>query len=275
MQVNSRGEVEFRSGVVNIRGWKSSELNIKEVLKEFNLDVLGVVEHWCKGVEEPEMEGYEWYGINRVVSKRCKGSGGVGVLIKRSIWSKIITLDSDSDERMLWFRIRGCGEWVDMYVCIWYGECEGMHMDKVMPRMDSLEEKIKKFKKKGRVMVMGDCNAWTGKLLGENGGDKVGENGKLLVGVLERQGMIAANADKKCEGKWTRVMEVKNKNEVNVEKAVLDYIMLPSKDRNMISKVVVEESVDVESDHNLVWVELDIRYKEDILVKRKRDRNGK
>ena len=91
----------------------------------------------------------------------------------------------------------------------------------------------------------------------------------MLVGVLERQGMIAANADKKCEGKWTRVMEVKNKNEVNVEKAVLDYIMLPSKDRNMISKVVVEESVDVESDHNLVWVELDIRYKEDILIKRK------
>ena len=51
-------------------------------------------------------------------------------------------------------------------MCV-YGECEGMHMDKVMPRMDSLEETIKKFKKKGRVMVMGDCNAWTGKLLGE------------------------------------------------------------------------------------------------------------
>ena len=71
-------------------------------------DVKAEVETCLKGEEEIVVEGYRWFGCNRCTlhRKAVRGSGGVGVLIRKEVLKQyaVKVLDSDVDD-VLWVRL--------------------------------------------------------------------------------------------------------------------------------------------------------------------------
>ena len=57
-------------GFINCRGWWSREVDIRVMLKEKGLDVLGLAETFLQRDQEGEVVGYVWYGMNRVGGRR-------------------------------------------------------------------------------------------------------------------------------------------------------------------------------------------------------------
>ncbi len=53
-------------GFVNIRGWRSKEVEVGELIKEHKFDVFGVAETFLKSECEVQLEGYKWFGVGRV-----------------------------------------------------------------------------------------------------------------------------------------------------------------------------------------------------------------
>ena len=50
---------------MNCRGWWSREVDIKLMLQELKLYVLGLAETFLREEEEASVAGYVWYGRNR------------------------------------------------------------------------------------------------------------------------------------------------------------------------------------------------------------------
>lgn len=217
--------------------------------KEKKLDIIGVVETWLRPGQRPMDEpGYQWWGIQEHHSKCPSWEGGVGAWVEEGLWPWTERLEDDSDARMMWMRTKRRQGTSDLYIGICYGHCEGQDKQKVEKWMARLEGKIKKFKARGDVMIVGDFNARVGKSLGPNGEDKEMENGKRLIRMVDRQQLEAANSWKKCKGKWTR--------ERGQARSVLDYIMVEKEWKRNVKKIVVEEERDIMSDHRLLWCEV-------------------
>jgi exonuclease III len=242
--------------VVNVQGWSRSERDVMKWMVRERIHVLGVVEHWMQGMEEVKVAGYQWWGINRRKHRRAKrGSGGVGVLVREDMCKRVMVLEKASDERAMWIRVRGVGEGKDRYVCVVYGECEGMESEEYRDWWEKIEAKVVAFRKKGWVTVMGDFNGRTGKELGENGEETKNTNGEKLIGMVGRQRLVAVNAGVKCVGKWTRILYTKD--QVEPQRSVIDYILVEKEEEERVRRVKVEEEEELVSDHKEVWMEIE------------------
>ena len=105
------------------------------------------------------------------------------------------------------------------------------------------------------------------------------ENGKLMMGIIERKNLHIVNAMQLCEGIITRYA-VKDGKE---EKAVLDYFIVCDKLVKFVTKMTIDEKrihvltkycttkgqqEIVETDHNTLICELDIKYCREVQKKR-------
>ena len=56
-------------------------------IDSLNLDIIGIAETHLKGNATIELDNYQWYGNNRnnIHVRAVKGSGGVGVFVRKSI----------------------------------------------------------------------------------------------------------------------------------------------------------------------------------------------
>ena len=77
----------MRFGTWNVTGLGNREAELLNALVTYKLDVLGVAETWLKKGIEVEIPGYKWIGA---AGENESGiGGGVGFLIKDSIWSVV------------------------------------------------------------------------------------------------------------------------------------------------------------------------------------------
>ena len=99
----------------NTNGWHVKDNNVAlteriAILEHLALDIVCINEsHLIDGRETIEVPGYIWHGYNRTNIDRTaiRGSGGVGILVKRTIaqHSRITILDSTC-EGILWMRLQ-------------------------------------------------------------------------------------------------------------------------------------------------------------------------
>ena len=78
---------EVRFGTWNVTGLGNREAELLDTLVTYKLDVLGVAESWLKKGMEVAIPGYKWIGVAGE-NESGKG-GGVGFLIKESMWSVV------------------------------------------------------------------------------------------------------------------------------------------------------------------------------------------
>ena len=128
-----------------------------------------------------------------------------------------------------------------------------------------IEKEIKTVReKKQRVMLMGDFNCKVGEMISGNK-PEITMRGKLLLQMLERNGMKLANIGKNCNGLWTR--------QIGTERSVIDYIILEKKQMEHIHSLLIDEGKNiapyrkknedgivktVHSDHNTMLLIIDL-----------------
>ena len=205
-----------------------------------DLDIIGICESWLVEDEVISVDEYKWYGHNRVdlSSRAVRGSGGVGVLIKKSVLSMyVVEVIDKSVDGILWILLkpRWAGEELGICVCYFPPESSSRG-DASQEFFDVLASQLFKFGSGRGVFVCGDFNARCGNLSDCEVGDivsrcgideVVNKFGELLVGFLKDTGMCMVN------GRGSSVLD--NLTSVSTKgRAVVDYCITTWNDLNRL-----------------------------------------
>ena len=103
-----------------------------------------------------------------------------------------------------------------------YGPKETWSEAERLPFFLALEEEIIKAELDGKsIIIEMDSNSKLGPELIPNDPHRQSTNGKILSGILQRNGLVVANGNVKCEGKITRRRITKE----GVEKSIIDHVI--------------------------------------------------
>ena len=141
----------------------------ENVILATNLDIVCLCETFLRNSESLSLEGYKWIGHNRTnISRRAiRGSGGVGVLIKESMFNRfsIDTVDKRYED-ILWI---SCTQ-IDnpdnvIFICVCYlPPAASSRGDRSHDVFDILRSQCLKYQDKGKILICGDFNARIGSL---------------------------------------------------------------------------------------------------------------
>ena len=175
-----------------------------------NLDIVCLCETFLRSSDIINIEGYKWFGKNRTsISKTAvRGSGGVGVLVKESMFDRFsIDIVDKSHEDILWI---ACTQISNpdkiVFICVCYlPPAASSRGDKSHDVFDILRSQCLKYQDKGEYMICGDFNARIGSLNDmsndtlnnlpprKNIDTTINSHGKQLVDFLRDCNMITLN----------------------------------------------------------------------------------
>ena len=154
-----------------------------------------------------------------------------------------------------------------------YGPQEDDQLANRLSFWQTLEQEITAAKNSNcMVLVQMDANAKVGKNIIPADPNHLSENGRLLLDVLERQNLILANTLPECTGAITR----HRVTQLNVEKSILDYVIICPKLANFLEMMIIDEERHftltkyaskkgtktlIKSDHNTLYSRFFIEYK--------------
>ena len=116
-----------------------------------------------------------------------------------------------------------------------------------------------------------DANAKIGKVKLYDDPNEQSNNGKIMLDMVQRQGLVVANVLDQCEGVITRERISGDK----IEKAVLDYIVIFEQMKEFLEQVIVDEerihvltkyitkkaaTKKIVSDHNVMFANFTIKF---------------
>ena len=125
-------------------------------------DFITLVETWVSGKISVDIEGYYCFNKSRRKAKKAKRySGGISVLVKKSL-RKGVKLFSSKSNRLVWWKLDkhffNLDE--DIFVCSVYippANSKYFGQRKIDP-YDELESDLIHYRKLGKIMLMGDFN---------------------------------------------------------------------------------------------------------------------
>ena len=115
----------MKIGCWNVRGWggRTGSNTREHLVTNLNLDILCLCETFLVGKQELQLSNYIWYGNNRKsISRRAvRGSGGVGILVHRSILQHFtVQVLDDSFEDILWVQLMDNNGSCVTCICVCY-----------------------------------------------------------------------------------------------------------------------------------------------------------
>ena len=159
------------AGFWNVNGWsvnQSSDNFIfrSEAVNYLNFDILGLAETHLKGHETIKLDGYLWFGHNRVELHRnaWSGSGGVGFLVKQDLLDSFdIKIEDKSSEGILWLSLKNFEDNSSFYACVCYlPPKHSTRSTDPCKFYDTLLSNIYEFQEKGMIFICGDVNSRCG-----------------------------------------------------------------------------------------------------------------
>ena len=232
----SRGETQSGRGV--------GENDVRSlVLKQYQPDIVGVVESWLRKDEEVVFEGYKWFGNNRKVihKKAVRGSGGVGVLVKESLlrsWSCEV-LDNEVED-ILWVKLSSVVSELVLLLAVCYIPPISSVCNE--ERWLRLSEQVSKYACLGTVILCGDFNARCGNMDEAEGvacrvseDQVINEQGRMMVDWTRSLGLCMVNG-RVGSGDFTCVSPKGS--------SVVDYCLLFKDDLEVISDFEVVSMTD-------------------------------
>ena len=114
-----------------------------------------------------------------------------------------------------------------------YGPQENWDTNEKMPFFVAFEKEIAKAKMNGKCVIIElDSNSKLGNSYVENDPHEMSANGRILEGIIQRNGLIVANGVKdKSHGIITRTRRTTQ----NVEESVIDYVLISEELENYMS----------------------------------------
>ena len=226
-------------GLWNTRGFVNNDHSrLREgVILATKLDLICLYETFLRNSENISIPGYKWFGNNRAhISKRAnRGSGGVGILVKDSMFQKFsITCVDRQHEDILWVSFTNIDNPDHVfYVCVCYlPPAASSRGDKSHEFFDILRTQMLRYQDVGEIIICGDLNARIGNLNQSPEEDTVlpsrqiidkviNSHGKQLVDFLKDCGMITLNGRFLNEEDNFTVLSP-------LGKSVVDYVLVQS-----------------------------------------------
>jgi len=236
----------------NVNRVKSKLYDIRKLIVEQNIDIFGIDETFLENEECINVNGFNWYGKNRI----GKGGGGIGMLVS----DKIVVVDdnicnstSDNLER-LWIRVKISGIFIN--ICVAYFPVEGADPDltdelynQLLSEIIQLEEECNINNENPKILIMGDFNGRIGNKI--YGGDPIlNSNGERLLNFCNDASLDIVNCSRKTEGKITWVR--------HSQSSCIDYFLSSNVLDDYIEKMIVddERNFHLGSDHNVLFLRL-------------------
>ena len=243
----------LKIGTWNVRTMnKAGKLeNLKAEMIKLKVDVIGVSEVRWKGT------GDIISGDTRFIySGGENAERGVGILLNKKIANNVTKVDQKHD-RLLYIKIKA--DPVDIVMIQVYMPTTAHDDDEVEKIYEDIEEIIKEDKSNNCFVIMGDFNAVVGEERNENIVGKYGlgnknERGEMLIEFCKRNDLILTNTwfqnEKRRRYTW--------KNPGDTERYQIDYILINQRYRNSVKNSKSYPGADIDSDHNLVMMKMNI-----------------
>ena len=147
---------KVRGAFINGQGIRRKVHEVGGILRNLDLDVIGIAETWLLPGERVEVDGYRWIGIPR---EGNVGRGGVGLFVRKEyeveeIETGVEEEGGDEGMEVMWVRLRrkGLG---DILIGVVYVTPQGL--SKGMFKADQFVEFICDKRQQGEeILVMGD-----------------------------------------------------------------------------------------------------------------------
>ena len=166
----ANGTLQLSIGCWNVAGWGKGVNSTfrKSVIHNCNLDIVCLCEYHLMHDEVLSIEGYTWFGHNRLLisPNARKGSGGVGILVKEQLAQHFsIEIIDNEFEGILWLQFIGLDtiESFCLYVC-YLPPSNSTRGNMATEFFDHLISSIHSFQEIGKICICGDFNARCGGL---------------------------------------------------------------------------------------------------------------
>ena len=214
--------------VNNVRGVKSKENVIKRIIEEESPIIVGLVETKLK---EEDVVNIKGYNIER--ADRDEEGGGVLIAYKESLQNIVILVREYKKHNceMLWLKINN--KKLNARIGLIYMPQESRTSIETLKEIYRvIEEEVQKsIEMNEKIVVMGDLNCKIGEIIKGNS-VVVTKGGKLLLKIINKYKLKIVNAEKCCQGLWTR-REGENES-------ILDYIIVNEENIEVIENMIID-----------------------------------
>lgn len=238
-----------RLGSLNVQGGLKEKIaELEKYLVRGRYDFVALQE--VRRAKQLAVEGFRYYA-----KVNDGGEGGVGILVALHLDPFVTRLQS-RHKNQLWLKVRGTAGHKDLYICSAYMPQESSPVIERNTAWDELQESVRLYKLKGKVILAGDMNARLGlpttakeaTALGPYASGKVSANGRLMLKLLCTLNMISLAGYYKPptrEGWVTRI------DPGTGATSQIDYLLVPQEDQYQKSAFSVDET-SLDSDHHLL-----------------------
>ena len=254
---------KMKIGTWNVRTMNRPEKlpNIQREMNKLNLDILGLCE-----IRWKDCGDFEDADIRMIYSGGERAERGVAIVLRGNTRSAVEEVECISD-RIMWIKLKG--EKLNTLIIQVYMPTSDHQDDEVEEMYDVIEEIINTHGRTGNLIVMGDWNSVIGEgrdgiEVGNYGLGRRNERGDKLVDFCRRQKLVVTNTwfenHRRRRYTW--------KTPGDRDRYQIDFILIRQRYRNAVKNSKVYPGADADTDHNLVAMELAIRFK--FLKKHKR-----
>ena len=147
-----------------------------------------------------------------------RNGGGIGVLIRDEITSKVTIHREDQMSELLWLRIGGTKS--PLFLAVFYGKQEDVSIECIEDVYFEIQTELERVKTfSNQILIIGDFNS---KIYEQDGTIEANSrNGTILKRFIQSNSFVVQNFTDKCRGKWTRQNTGCNLK----ENAILDYVI--------------------------------------------------
>ena len=223
-------------------------------MNRLNLDILGLCE-----VRWKDCGDFEDEDVRVIYSGGEKAERGVAIVLRGNAKKSVEEVECISD-RIMWIRLKG--EKLDTLIIQVYMPTSDHQDEEVEVMYDVIGEIIDAHVRRGNLIVMGDWNSVIGEgrdgnEVGNFGLGRRNDRGNKLVDFCRRQKLVVTNTwfqnHRRRRYTW--------KTPGDRERYQIDFILIRQRYRNAVKNSKVYPGADADSDHNLVAMELAVRFK--------------
>ena len=246
----------------NANGLLGKQESWKNAVNNFKPSIITVQETKINRMGQIKLKGYQIFENIRTVGK----GGGLLTAVDEDMFPVLISTGENDEAEFITVQVKAGNH--DIRIINAYGPQEDDNIVKIYNFWEEIENEIISAKDNNCLILLQlDANAKVGKQEIPGDPNEISNNGKIMLEMVKRQGLIIANKLENCKGVITRERKSGNL----VEKAVLDYLIICTGMMDFFEDMVVDEERvhvltkygkkrNVLSDHNILYSNFNLTF---------------